>query len=46
MKKLRKILPLVLTTIALVLSTQIFSDWDNFKRGLTGKPEIETQINE
>ena len=28
--------------IILIIALAIFSDWDNFKAGLIGKPEIET----
>ena len=38
MNKLKKI---VIGVTVFVISHLIFSDWDNFKRGLAGKPPIE-----
>jgi hypothetical protein len=40
----RKTLNMVVSALAIIvsfmLSSYIFSDWDNFKKGLTGQAEI------
>ena len=35
------ILAAIAIGIAIAAGAEIFSDWDNFKAGLTGKPEIK-----
>jgi hypothetical protein len=36
----RKTVNMVVFALTLILSMHIFSDWDNFKKGLTGQAEM------